>query len=77
MAQRGTAAHADRATLGSRRHPFGNDSFISSVGGMRLHRRAPGSGIPAGAATGVNRATGSGDGMPWCTTADVMTQGVG
>jgi hypothetical protein len=44
---------------------------------MRLHRRAPGSGIPAGAATGVNRATGSGDGMPWCTTADVMTQGAG
>jgi hypothetical protein len=36
----------------------------------RPHHRAPGAGIPAGAATG---SSGSGDGTPWRTTADTMT----
>jgi hypothetical protein len=60
---------------GSRRRTFGRVSSASGAGGARLHRRAPGAGIPAGAVTGSSRAVGSGDGTPWCTTADVMAQG--
>jgi hypothetical protein len=37
----------------------------------RPHRRAPGAGIPVGAATSSSRAAGSGDGMPLRTIADM------
>jgi hypothetical protein len=49
------------ATQGSRRHAFGRVGSANGAGGMRLRRRAPGMGIPAGAATGGSRAAGSVD----------------
>jgi hypothetical protein len=47
------------ATQGSRRHAFDRVSSANGAGGMRLRRRAPGMGIPAGAAMGGSRAAGS------------------
>jgi hypothetical protein len=67
-----------RAPTGLHRGLDGALSAVSArpvVGGVRLHRRAPGAGISAGAATGGSRAAGSSDGMSRCTAADPTAQG--
>jgi hypothetical protein len=51
------------ATQGPRRRAFGCVSSFSGTGGARLRRQAPGASIPAGAAMGGSRATGSVDAM--------------
>jgi hypothetical protein len=56
-------ARAGIATQGPRRCAFSRISSASRAGGVRLRRRAPGAGIPAGTATGGSRAVGSVDAM--------------
>jgi hypothetical protein len=51
------------AMQGPRHRAFGHVSSASGVGGARLRHRAPGAGIPTGAATGGSRAAGSVDAM--------------
>jgi hypothetical protein len=65
----------NRATSRSRRRTFGHVSLASRAGNVRLHRRAPGMGISAGAATGDSSVAASGDGTPQRTTANAMAQG--
>jgi hypothetical protein len=68
-AQRGVPTHPSyacttgSATQGPRRCAFYRVSSASGAGDTRLRRRAPGAGIPAGAATGGSRVTGSVDAM--------------
>jgi hypothetical protein len=52
-------ARVSSATQGPRQRAFGRVSSASGAGGARLRRRAPGAGIPAGAATGNMRAADS------------------